>query len=178
MKNGTQVRNGKKRRRKIGIGIMFGIVLVIIIMGVTYIQSLVNLVHEESFTGNPSIRESDIGDPAETDTPAISATPSPHPSATGGVSTTATTTEPKETTLSRQELARLAAEADLDAAIADIPIIQNKNVYNILLIGTDNRGNEKNGRSDTMMILSVNKKNQSDPYRFLDARALCHDSQS
>lgn len=156
MKNGTQVRNGKKRRCKIGIGIMFVIVLVVIVLGVTYIQSLVNLVHEESFTGDPSIPESDIGDPAETTTPDISAAPTPHPSATDGVSTT--TTEPKETTISQQELARLAAEADLEAAIADIPVIQNKSVYNILLIGTDNRGNEKNGRSDTMMILSVNKK--------------------
>ncbi|NLJ30266.1 MAG: LytR family transcriptional regulator [Clostridiales bacterium] len=37
-------------------------------------------------------------------------------------------------------------------------IISDSNILNILLIGSDTRGNEKYGRSDSMMIVSINKK--------------------
>lgn len=36
-------------------------------------------------------------------------------------------------------------------------IISDPNIQNILLIGSDTRGNEKYGRSDTMLVLSLNK---------------------
>lgn len=38
------------------------------------------------------------------------------------------------------------------------PIPTSPDVYNILLIGTDNRGDAFSGRSDSMMILSINKR--------------------
>lgn len=37
-------------------------------------------------------------------------------------------------------------------------LIQSKDVLNILLVGTDNRQNAAKGRSDSMMIMSINKK--------------------
>lgn len=36
-------------------------------------------------------------------------------------------------------------------------IISDPNIQNILLIGSDTRGNEKYGRSDSMMVISINK---------------------
>lgn len=42
--------------------------------------------------------------------------------------------------------------------INQINIPYSEDVYNILLIGSDNRGDETNGRSDAMIILSINKK--------------------
>lgn len=36
-------------------------------------------------------------------------------------------------------------------------ILSNPNIHNILLIGSDTRGNEQYGRSDSMMIISINK---------------------
>lgn len=38
------------------------------------------------------------------------------------------------------------------------PIISDKNVYNILLIGSDTRSKDDRGRSDAMIIVSINKK--------------------
>lgn len=38
------------------------------------------------------------------------------------------------------------------------PILYDKNVYNVLLIGSDTRKEGGNGRSDVMMLISINKK--------------------
>jgi len=45
--------------------------------------------------------------------------------------------------------------------ISNIPIIDDKNVFNILLIGSDTRDPDARGRSDAMMLLSINKKKKS-----------------
>lgn len=42
--------------------------------------------------------------------------------------------------------------------ISKIEVPSNQSVYNILLVGTDRRPGEKNGRSDAMIILSINQK--------------------
>lgn len=39
-------------------------------------------------------------------------------------------------------------------------IISDDNVVNVLLIGTDSRGNDDRGRSDSMILVSINKKNK------------------
>ncbi|CRZ34444.1 LytR family transcriptional attenuator [Herbinix hemicellulosilytica] len=44
--------------------------------------------------------------------------------------------------------------------IADIPVMKDKNVFNVLLIGSDSRDPDDRGRSDAMMVLSVSKKNK------------------
>ncbi|HHU74831.1 MAG TPA: LCP family protein [Clostridiales bacterium] len=42
-----------------------------------------------------------------------------------------------------------------------IPIMEDKNVFNILLIGRDARSSQERGRSDTMILVSINKKNKT-----------------
>jgi LCP family protein required for cell wall assembly len=42
--------------------------------------------------------------------------------------------------------------------VQKIAVRSDKEVYNILLVGSDRREGEKNGRSDAMMILTINKK--------------------
>ncbi|SHO49587.1 LCP family protein [Anaerocolumna xylanovorans] len=41
------------------------------------------------------------------------------------------------------------------------PVLSDKNVFNILLIGTDNRVKGENSRSDAMILVSINKKDKS-----------------
>lgn len=45
--------------------------------------------------------------------------------------------------------------------ISKINIPQDRDVYNILLIGTDQRPGDSRGRSDAMIILSINKRTQT-----------------
>ena len=42
--------------------------------------------------------------------------------------------------------------------IKEIPVRQDQDIYNILLIGTDQENYQSRGRSDAMIILSINKK--------------------
>ncbi len=109
-------------------GVTAGVILIVAVAISLYVNSLVNLVEEPEFTGNTSIQESDLIEPEET------------------VDAPDSTEEMKQ------------VESQIEEVRQKIAIPQDKNVYNILLIGTDNRGNEVNGRSDAMIILSVNKK--------------------
>lgn len=43
---------------------------------------------------------------------------------------------------------------------SDIAMMQDKDVFNILLVGSDRRDSKTSGRSDVMMILSINKKKE------------------
>lgn len=52
------------------------------------------------------------------------------------------------------------AEKDYET-IGKIAVPQDPDVYNILLIGTDQRPGESRGRSDAMIILSINQKTQT-----------------
>ena len=52
---------------------------------------------------------------------------------------------------------RDVAEVEPDLNNADIKLVTDKNVTNILLIGVDARTNSFVGRSDTMMVCSINK---------------------
>ena len=58
-----------------------------------------------------------------------------------------------------------ADEADLramaEAAQKDVTLPENKDVYNILLIGVDRRDESWNGNSDSMILLSINKKTKT-----------------
>lgn len=67
----------------------------------------------------------------------------------------------KETPLSEEELKKIEEDKTYDFMEANLEPIQNKDdVFNILLIGTDERGDVKGTRSDTMMLLSINDKNK------------------
>lgn len=69
--------------------------------------------------------------------------------------------EKKEAPLSAEELKKIEEDKTYDFMEANLEPIQNKDdVFNILLIGTDERGDVKGARSDTMMLLSINDKNK------------------
>ena len=42
----------------------------------------------------------------------------------------------------------------------DTPVSKDDDVYNVLLIGTDSRNNNERGRSDSMILVSINKKTE------------------
>jgi polyisoprenyl-teichoic acid--peptidoglycan teichoic acid transferase len=119
-------------------GIVGGTLLIAGFICFLYFGSLLNLINRSEITGNPSIAESDLVDPDDIVTPTISMPATPFPT----TSQTATETTQPTTVMT----------------LSDLPIPTSSSVYNILLIGTDNRGNESNGRSDAMIILSINKK--------------------
>ena len=161
------------------------ILAVLTVVAVVYVNVLYNLMDRTEITGDPTIAESDLADPDDllplasgdstteptepsssetrpqpTSTQTLSPTPSQTVNQTTGTSssgtseggtivstevptTTPTTTQTAEPTLSIQSL---------------YPIKFSNDVYNILLVGTDTRGEGFTGRSDAMMILSVNRK--------------------
>jgi len=138
------------RKRKILLfgGVFIGIILLIAAGALTYVLSLAGLMRQGEVTGNMSLQESDLIDPEETVLPTtkISASESGNTSATTGGSTPETS-EQTETT------------AETVPTTEKLPDIRtDSDVTNILLIGTDNRGNEINGRSDAMIIFSINKR--------------------
>lgn len=47
---------------------------------------------------------------------------------------------------------------DSDGQKEDDSLLGNSDVFNLLLVGNDTRGGEKYGNSDTMLLLSINKK--------------------
>ncbi len=149
-------RKKKKANRWLFI-IPVAILAVVLIAGGSYVSSLLNLVEKDDYSGNMELNESDIFEPDDyvTTTTASTAEPTspsggPLPTKPGGT----VTTQPIETTV--DPLIEIIATIENEQA--NLKMIGDKQVYNILLIGTDNRGNELNGRSDTMMILSVNKR--------------------
>jgi len=124
----------------------------------TYLLSLFNLVEEADFTGDIHLRETDIFESDDFVTPVVTAgtTPvtqftGPLPSKPGGHTETQLTTETTADPL-------IEIIAGVEDELARLDMMADNQVYNLLLIGTDNRGSELNGRSDTIMILSVNKR--------------------
>jgi polyisoprenyl-teichoic acid--peptidoglycan teichoic acid transferase len=56
------------------------------------------------------------------------------------------------------EIAAMEDEVRKNMEENSIPIIYDKNVFNVLLIGSDNREPGSSGRSDAMILISINKK--------------------
>jgi polyisoprenyl-teichoic acid--peptidoglycan teichoic acid transferase len=144
------MRNNKKApqitfRKKIMLigGIVIGLIIVVSVAGVGYMYNLAGLVDQGEVTGNPSLQESDLVESDETMIPTTDST-----TANNGTEATAGETLP---TASVIETSPTTTEKLPD-------VRSSPNVYNILLIGTDNRGEEVNGRSDAMIIFSINKK--------------------
>ena len=153
MKRQTKKRQIKKLDKKAKLLRWIGIPLAVLMVvggGIAiYVKSLTDLVKPADFTGDPSLDESDIFNPDDyvaTPTPDLDPlnVNKPHPPTP--------TKGPSEL-----QLLEIAHEEALD----QIPMASDSMVYNVLLIGTDNRGNEINGRSDAMMILSVNKRTKT-----------------
>ncbi|MDW7658948.1 MAG: LCP family protein [Bacillota bacterium] len=146
----------KKNKRVLMFAIPAVIFLVVVIAVGSYVASLINLVKPPDFTGDATLHESDIFEPDDyVTTTTGTTTAANHTTRTTGKPGDPTTIETTiETTI--DPVVILAEEHD--AALSSLPMAADNQVYNILLIGTDNRGNELNGRSDAMLILSVNKR--------------------
>lgn len=130
------------RKKRVGRGILIGVLAVVLVI----VLAVVFLFNHMYGMMNTKDKE-----PEQTQTVT---TPVP---ATPEATTTPTPTETPEPTatpvpLTEEEL--LMMELETEAA----ELIYDENVYNILLVGTDDREEEKSGRSDAMFILSINKE--------------------
>lgn len=72
--------------------------------------------------------------------------------------------EPLETPASEDEIESLEQELEENAAsnaeTQDAEVNPVEHVYNLLLIGVDSRSNNFSGRSDTMILISINQENK------------------
>lgn len=118
----------KKRIYVIG-GIVLGLILVLSISVFAYIESLTGLVEQGEDEPFPTTATLEATTTVATETV---------------LPTTETTIEVTTTT-----------EVD-EAALIDVR--SDSKVYNILLVGSDRRDTESSGRSDAMIILSINKR--------------------
>ena len=142
----------KTRKKFFTIGVI--VIALIIIFGVgvaAYVNGLLGLVDRGEVPGDSSFNESDY-----TVTETISETTSngnTKPSETIDetsepiVTTTETTIDPRIVDAKKQQHEAL-----------DIDVRSDSQVYNLLLIGSDRREGETTGRSDSMIILSINKR--------------------
>jgi LCP family protein required for cell wall assembly len=159
----TQVKSTKKainwRKRIQVVGIITLSVLVVFgTVGFLYLDSLANLVQYGDVAGDPNYNPSnETQDPDDLVLPSTKWTLDPSMSLDGP--TDPTTLESSQTTLVPSVTPKpTATPKPTPTPLPPLPIPTSSSVYNILLIGTDNRGNEVNGRSDSMIILSVNTR--------------------
>lgn len=161
MRNPQKQRIAKTRYQKMVLygSIVLSVVLLVFIVGAVYVNSLVRLVRGPDYTGNATLQESDLTDPEDTSDQTASG---------GDITETGYTGEPSihesdlvepDETLNEPDSTDTIDQAEAEfEAVQAIAVPQDNNVYNILLIGTDSRGSEINGRSDSMVLLSVNKR--------------------
>lgn len=58
----------------------------------------------------------------------------------------------------QSEIDRLEMQIETNLESSSIPIAYEKDVFHVLLIGTDNRADVSGSRSDSMILISINKK--------------------
>lgn len=149
--NGQTVRKEKytkgRRRRSTRSILILGAVLLFVLVSTIgaatlYYNHLLNKIsyiqpHQESF--DPNLKPGDLNDPTETSTPRITES--------GETTTAAPATTP-------------AATVDWVGKydVSSVPVMSDPNVQNILLIGSDSDSSTYYSRSDTNIIVSINKK--------------------
>ncbi len=130
------------------------VVVVLIVVGVgLYLKSLTDLVTYGEIPGDPAYENSEYFEYSEyyEDPPEVTLAPgniivtNPPKRPNMALPTATPTIDP------RVQAARNQQHTALDIAIPSSP-----KVYNILLIGSDRRPGETTGRSDSLMILSIN----------------------
>jgi len=102
---------------------------------ISYIQP-----HQESF--DPNLKPGDLNDPTDP-----TETPTPRITESGETTTAAPATTPATTV-------DWASKYD----VSGVPVMSDPNVQNILLIGSDSNSSMDYSRSDTNIIVSINKK--------------------
>ncbi len=162
-----------RHRVRIALTITAVSLIAVLVLAVAYLQSLFSLVKPSDFTGDPSVSEINLADPEEL-LPIGTTDPGLSIPATGSgwsmngqtrLSDSVSSTAPSEpatpsvlphTVGSNKTKAIPTTTSRPIPSLYDIP--SSRDVYNILLIGTDTRGDGFTGRSDAMMILSVNRR--------------------
>lgn len=66
----------------------------------------------------------------------------------------------KDPIVIEQDLTKLDVPSNMKAGM-QIPVLQDKNITNILIIGSDARDSNTHGRSDAMMLMTINNKTKS-----------------
>lgn len=160
------------------------LVLVIGIAGVVYMNSIFNLLDRTAITGDPNIAESDLlnsedqapivhgnateatqtlGQDTPDNTPSSGSSPvstesgAPDTNPTGGE----TPTPAPSTSESTAEPTPVPSTPTSAPTTPTQPsLLEGPDVFSILLVGADTRGNGFEGRSDSMIILSINKRTQ------------------
>ncbi len=130
--------SGPSRRKKkpIGKAVITAIVIcsLLVVVGVAaavYVNQMLGLVDREELVGNPDLKDEELVDDIDDFVEAPDST---------------------------EAIQQAAKEYD---DIIKVPQRVDKKVYNILLIGSDARPGEKNGRSDAMIIMSINQETKS-----------------
>lgn len=127
------IRSKSKKKRKKGrvwkiIGIIFGVLFLLLLIGVLVVFIIINSklskINRTEITGNPNLSEEEIYETPTVDKP----------------------DSIEQINYAQQEW----QEAQ------KIPVAESKGVENILLIGSDRRGGTENGRSDTIILMTVN----------------------
>lgn len=151
-KNLTRL-NKAGRRRKLLL-LIPGVLLLLLVGGVIYVQSLLGLVKEPDETGDPTMAEEDIFNEDDYVVDETTATTALRVTRAPGETAPPTSTPlptPTETPVKQQD-------EEMTSALKSLSMASDKQVYNLLLIGTDRRPGEYNGRADTIMVLSVNRR--------------------
>jgi len=129
------------RKKRIGRGVLIGIlalVLVVVIAVVVIFNHFYGMMNIDKGQKDPA--------PGATPTPAMTET-TPEPASPTPTAEPTATPEP----LTEEEL--LMQELEMEAA----ELVYDENVYNILLVGSDSRNLEESARTDTMILVSINK---------------------
>lgn len=129
-------RPGRPKKKPVGKAVVAALVicslLVIIgVAGAVYVNQMLNLVDRTEISGNPDLKDEELVDDSAEFVEA--------PDSTEAI---------KQAEVEYQEIIK-------------VPQRKEKRVYNVLLIGSDARPGETNGRSDAMIILSINQNTKT-----------------
>lgn len=124
----------KKHKKTTAFLIFFGILVLLFLAVVLFVKSKLDKINYDD--GSVNVQESEVETETEPET------------------------EEEQEIISDEEMAGLEEK---DISMSDMEIFSDSDVYNILLLGTDERTKKfsTNARSDSMMLLSLDKNNKS-----------------
>jgi len=148
MKKNTEKNRIRKRILITGISLLI-VVMAIAVISMNYFDALLDLIDRGEVPGDSSFYNET--DPYNTSDPIINTSQTEINSTEGNTTTISTTTE---TTIDP----RIIEIQEQQREALNIPLRSDSQVINILLIGSDRREGETTGRSDSMIIFSINKR--------------------
>ena len=139
----------RKRTIYITLASILGVIIIIGIVISSYIHGLIDLVATGEVEGDPSFQESNMYETNHSE---------PDTTIPSGSDQIGESAEPTETIIETTKDPRIVEIEKQNQEALNIPLRNDNKVQNILLIGSDRREGEANGRSDTMIIFSINKR--------------------